>query len=487
MQFIADVSFSAYLPEPLGTMDTLDTDAKDLKTHATTIRGKYRDAHQSWMGLQESVKYTGSSTLVGAFSNNTEHLKTNVARGIDSISAALTAFSTKVASFQEGTYKSLKSDVTAFNALHEYQYSATERTEASAEGNPLPKNTRTAGARINLVNRLKNGRTLYNGWVDECVSAISDAQGPPPKGWTSEVNKYAQGTKKTWDFVNKNVGHLANFRGFHGMLAYAWKTEFGGWASAIKGGLPKWANLFPGTEKWVYSTFGHKGKLPKILTKGKPDKWLGLKWQHTGYKQFKGDPTWYYTGKAATNIPVTPGMNKWLKGFDKASDTLGKIAKNPAFKVGTKVLAVVDMGVTYHDSYQKHYNEALRNNPSMTGEQARNEGVKSAAIEGTAKNVGKVAGTVAGRAVGAAVGQALIPIPGVGAAVGGFVGGIVGEKVGGFVGEKVGGFINDVRRDGLGAAADKAKNATVDTLKGAGSAVADGAKGVAKKIFGWGW
>ena len=105
-----------------------------------------------------------------------------------------------------------------------------------------------------------------------------------------------------------------------------------------------------------------------------------------------------------------------------------------------------------------------------------------------------VASSAPQQAAGAAIGQALIPIPGVGAAVGGFVGGFIGEEVGGFIGEKVGGFINDWRRDGIGQAWNNVVDDTKKAFSDAGTAVSNGVKAVGdglanfgKKLIGWKW
>ena len=159
---------------------------------------------------------------------------------------------------------------------------------------------------------------------------------------------------------------------------------------------------------------------------------------------------------------------------------------------GGKALGLLDAGMTYVNSYTDNYNELLRENPDASEDEIaamqRDAGV-STAIEGTAENAGKVVGGVVGRTAGAALGQAIIPIPGVGAAVGGFVGGIVGESVGGFIGKGVGGFIDDWRKDGFSGATEKAAENIGNAVENTGKAVGDAAKSVGKgvmKFLGWG-
>lgn len=64
-------------------------------------------------------------------------------------------------------------------------------------------------------------------------------------------------------------------------------------------------------------------------------------------------------------------------------------------------------------------------------------------------SVGSTAGMAAGTIAGAAIGQALIPIPFLGAAIGGIAGGWLGEKVGGFLGKSVGGMFGGSEEEKL--------------------------------------
>lgn len=106
-------------------------------------------------------------------------------------------------------------------------------------------------------------------------------------------------------------------------------------------------------------------------------------------------------------------------------------ALGTAGKVVGKLAAPLAVGVAAYQGYSD-YQEAKRKEKAgeISAEEAKKE---------KGKAVGGATGQAAGGVAGAVIGQMLIPIPGVGAAIGGMVGSWLGGKAGGWLGGKAAG------------------------------------------------
>lgn len=156
------------------------------------------------------------------------------------------------------------------------------------------------------------------------------------------------------------------------------------------------------------------------------------------------------------------GSSRSATALKKTTDTLDKVANSP----WTKALGPASTALSGAANYTEAYNAARAERPDATEAALREEAAGDAAVKTTAETAGSTAGTLIGRVGGAAVGQTLIPIPGVGAAVGGFVGGVVGGAVGEYVGGAVGDGFNealDAGGDVIDQVAEGAKE-TLDSL-----------------------
>lgn len=105
------------------------------------------------------------------------------------------------------------------------------------------------------------------------------------------------------------------------------------------------------------------------------------------------------------------------------------------------------------------------------------ERVGQAGTKAFGVTAGSMVGGRVGTAVGAAVGSALIPIPGVGTAVGA----IAGSAIGGWAGGEVGGWAADHLKEPAG----KVTKAVTDGAKKVGGAIADKASDLGKAVKFW--
>lgn len=162
-------------------------------------------------------------------------------------------------------------------------------------------------------------------------------------------------------------------------------------------------------------------------------------------------------GKITVGYAATDGKTK---GTPKVPGWVGKTLKG--VNIGSNVLG-------YADKTSKQYEELRTQHPDWSQEQLMAEAAVDGAIEQGGEMVGEAVGgkvgQVVGRAGGAALGQVLIPIPGVGAAVGGVVGGFLGEMAGSWLGGKAGGWLGGVVADNLDV---------TEGLKDMGGAVSEG-------------
>lgn len=142
--------------------------------------------------------------------------------------------------------------------------------------------------------------------------------------------------------------------------------------------------------------------------------------------------------------------NKTLKHTDAGK--WGRAAKFA--KVGGLGLGALG----FAGSAMNGYNNSVERNPAASpGEHAKNAAI-DATIETGASAVGAKVGGAIGRSAGAAIGQAIIPIPGVGAAVGAVAGGFLGNVAGGFIGGQVGKGINALRHSDGDSFGERAKD-----------------------------
>ncbi|MDO5495105.1 MAG: hypothetical protein Q4G64_05290 [bacterium] len=494
--YIHYITPSDFLREPTFATQA-GTDAKAIDKHSVTVMEAYKDTEQLWKAVDPHVKFPGDSALIKGVTTHVEPEATAISSNVKDVAAAITTFSDAVTSFKTTTYDPLIADVEEFNALHMYEYTYQERqnhnrVDFNIDGGgvlfpqnpkpPLPTETRTAAKRSALITRLTRAQREWKTMVEACVSDIGKAKKTGSgKHWASPLQTGAKHTKASWDFVKHWIDVGGKFgKADGGKLIFTFSSELPSFAQSVKGALPKFLK-------------------PKSLTNWIDKKWgSGLTpWNQKGWSDVGGtfDPTtnkWNFSHNYALPFNVGPKGEKVLNWFDDAGKKVKKITDSKAFKFADKALTVIDVGVTYYDSYQTNYNEALKAQPHLSPDELRREAVTGAAIEGTFEAGGKLVGGAVGRAAGAALGQAILPIPGVGAAVGGFLGGLAGEKLGGALGKSVGGFVNDWRREGFSKAVDNVGEAAWEGVKDAGKSIVDGVGkavtgfGKVTKLFGWG-
>lgn len=502
--YIQSINFTTYFTSKLANTGALDAEATEIGGRKTTIDTTYTNTEAAWSALGAAVVMPDQDLLTGALATNCEGFSKASGAALDGVKDALSTFSQAVVSFKSATHDPLIGDVAAFNSLPAYEYSARERTEAEQAGTPISADpTRTAAARWTLVGEIVAAETAYQMLVSNCVNGISTAAPQTPGKMDAKSITDALGhIKKGWDFAKTWVDRGGDLVNFGGKLAYVWKSDAPSVSKVVLGLLPGWVSQFPKVKemagKWFRPTSGPfnyaKFYVPRYgdtyIPKHAQSYWAGIDWKYTTTTTKDGVMSW--NGLAVSGIDTPAWMTSFMGKAEKAQEWMKKVGDSKAFKFADRALVVVDAGMTYYDKYQSAYNDALKEGVSPAD--AKSEALWTAGIEGTSTTVGKVAGGYIGRVGGAAIGQALIPIPGVGAAVGGFVGGFVGEKVGGFIGEKVGGFINDARKNGVGEAWNNVVDDTKKAFSDAGTALSTTAKAVGdgvvdfgKKLLGWKW
>lgn len=142
--------------------------------------------------------------------------------------------------------------------------------------------------------------------------------------------------------------------------------------------------------------------------------------------------------------------NQTLKHPDSAQ--WSKAAKTAAW--GGRGLGVLGFTGAAMDGY----NHSVERNPEASPRVHVTNAVVDATVEATASAVGAKVGGMVGRTAGAVIGQALIPIPGVGAAVGAVAGGLLGNVAGGWIGNKVGKGSNAAKHGEGESLGDKAQD-----------------------------
>ena len=528
---VGTVSFTSYLPRVLPAGDSIKDAAGDYATYAEFMDTTYVETNNHWGGLSEvmTIPEEQSTSVMLALRDHVEPLGAALNQGLTDLKTAIDAFGSSMSDFK-GTYDALKTRVREFNALPAAPYTSAQKAEATSEGLILPA-TRTAEARAELVSDLQTARDNYQGYVDTCVSAIDDASPTITKDGPKKLADNIALIKKSYGLATTWVDRGASFVGAgEGRLRFIWKSDAKTLSNFIHEGVPGWKNVHD-PKHWMskYLPDSFKNRIPDIKTfqNGEygqaMDAWYAKRIQNMSFtahqyqvglimampapiKGALGKLKNTKAGRFLSLNSITQHNGKWrveinvgnkqtkvperirkhTKTFDNAKKHLDKIGESKIVKGAGRGLGVLDVGATYFESYGENYNEELRSDPTASEAELRERAMKSAAVEGTMENVGKVAGGVVGRAAGAAVGQALIPIPGVGAAVGGFVGGIAGEWVGGKLGKGVGEFVNDWRQGG----ASKALGDAGEALKNVGSTAVEGikdvSKGIGKKLFGWG-
>lgn len=522
--FILPINFGSYLPTKLPRSGEIRAAGTTFNKEGEKIDTAYSDTITHWNRLASAATYPNDETVNNGFVTEILPLAEAVVLGMKNIKKATDAFADNMDALQ-WRHSNLKIEVKEFNALPAYLYSPAQETTALEDGSTLPS-TRTRSERNRILGLLQTAEDDYQGFIDSCVSAIeasSPAAAAPTKG--TKTVAVITGFKNAYGMVNTSVDRAAGLdvtKG--GRLKFSWSMENKALSQFAFDGTPKLKKFLLDGKIGPFSS-SYVANHTKQLTTWADGKYLKFTdnlnaWADTvarpGFMAMlppalrnklsnampgnrgslgNGKQKLYWESNAHGRSKFTSHLtgqgnparfDKALKGLDKLDGTLKKISKSPIAKYAGKGLGVLDVGMTYYDSYTSNYNEELRNNPNTDPDTIRKEAAKSTAIEGTAETMGKVAGGVAGRALGAAAGQALIPIPGVGAAVGGFVGGIAGEWVGGKLGKGVGEFINDWRQGGVSKAVGDVADAVGDAGKAVGEGIKDIGKGIGKKLLGWG-
>jgi hypothetical protein len=498
---IFSVTFTDYLPEDLGDTASMDTHAQALQDHGKTLTETWSDTRTEYNGVKPHVDFPGVEDFESAFENNTQATKETLAEGLERIGRAVKDFSSAVSGFSS-EHSNLKTETETFNGLHPYYYSEYDRTLAAERGIVLPSalECRSPGRRADLKRALRRGKDTYQGFIDDCVQAIkesSPASMPVDKPFALErveALKGAYDTTLTW------VGRAAYVQDHNGRLGFLWDFDQASVSTFVQNGVPGWMKVHD-QDSWLGTVLPDsiKNRIPDVENLGDADFMANLDQQYAGFldgMQTRGKVYWARfldelppgaqdwlansttrTGEffhsnfvlnestgtyiAATTVMTGKKLPSLPQSLVKRIDDLNlddrlKALEDSRFgnvmKHGGKALGVVDAGLNYYGAYTEGYNEALADNPRASEDELRSEGVKTTLVEGTFETGGSIVGGVVGRTAGAAVGQALIPIPGVGAAIGGFVGGMAGEAVGGWAGKHVGDFANEVRKEGLGGA-----------------------------------
>ncbi|WP_417233873.1 hypothetical protein [Arthrobacter sp.] len=504
-----DIELPFDFPTKLPDSDTLTSDAKAFGKNAKTITTTYDNTSKQWSPISGQMTFPNSGTVLAGLENNVAPYADILQTGITEMAGALTTFAESVRGFKT-RWTDLKAEVVAFNKLP-----VKPMVEEDVDENTT---YRTESNRTDIIIRLQQAASDYRGYVDTCVNSIESANQALNPNWEgSTTQQFLAQTKKTWgnsrDYLKK-AGSISKRGGrwtFKGsMKSSATPAAFlrgkvpDFIADPVLGEAPK--GKLTNTSK-PFANNPILGKyFDKIVDNNDPKKFSFISGVDNvggraafmiGLPKFEL-PKWTKKGiPGAVTKTLSKAGNKSLGALQKADKLAEKLEKSKVMKFGGPALGVLDAGMTYKDEFSKGYNASLQEHPDWTPGQHKAEAVKDAAIVGTAETAGKIAGGVVGRSAGAVIGQAIIPIPGVGAAIGGFAGGIAGEWIGGKVGGAVGGFINDIREGGMngaldaagkhiGQAVDNVKQGignTVDAVKDAYHNPGEAAKKVGKKVF----
>jgi len=467
------VLFPPDWPEKVGDGTALSTAATDLGKPGQTIRTTVEETGKTWGRLEGNMDFPDSGTVKSAIADNVVPYADLVQSSLSDLEKAFGTLAGQLETFKP-KWTSLKKEVKAYNLLRSQPSDEDDREEGVEY--------RTPGKAADLQRRVDNAASEYKGYIDDCVKAIGNADPSADPSWAgSGTTAFIAGAKKHWSNSRKAIQGMGAFRSVDGKVGFRWSMTNPApknLSQYLNGKAPwwmpeeakqRWKTAFPEGKSSV--SYGTGSLMDKLKLRGYFNNADPNMDSFKGTIAADGHKLSLYFGAAGTKMPGwADNATKKLRAFDqKITKGLDTLAKNKWVKGGGAALAILDTVSTYKSSYATAYNETLREHPDWSEDQVKNEAVTSAAIEGTAENVGKVAGGMAGRAVGAAAGAALIPV--IGGPIGGFVGGIIGEKVGGFIGKEVGSFINDWRQEGFGGAVDNVKDKAVDTVKNIGSAL----------------
>ncbi len=265
----------------------------------------------------------------------------------------------------------------------------------------------------------------------------------------SQLSSYMGTTADDIQKVQDKLKKLHEFNSHVNGLFSGIKEDFNTITNAVKGisravisSGGKWLNPIQGS---------FKGGEWKIESK---DVYTSLQYGRSILRKWKNNPSSFARGTVFSKSGAQiEDLSIFGKSVAKNESKLGRVvSKLPSYKHGTinRDLGMMKENVTGFKSMTK-VGKAFRvagwagtaldvgtsvselKSKGYSNEQTTTITARRTAVDFAASATGQTVGRVAG----AAVGQALIPIPGVGAAIGSVVGGIAGSVVGGWLGSLV--------------------------------------------------
>ncbi|RZU63491.1 hypothetical protein [Zhihengliuella halotolerans] len=464
------------LPEKLPASAGITQAASRIRSLGGSVESIYTDVDSEWKNITDHFKTTHDQQILGAPAK-VMHPSVEAFKGtMDGVADALDDFESAVDGLRS-RYNDVKSDARTHNAIPV----ADQSDSHSSDENTLQE-------------RVDSVANDYDAAVSTCSSAIRNLnpayllEGHDPSE-LHEINVPAYlfpllGVAPRSGAATNAVVSQLSYK--NGKLNFTFNTQNNPFMT--QRGMPERYNISERSlralsvpESYVERMMRASGVDPERLSSNKTREMLrnlpeqsALGWLVRKYPHLKSSSMSVNGRDVRLNIRLsagngTPPTNtrapfRLPPGANKAMNALDKFGK---------VLTPLDYGVTFYGSFSEGYNDSLERNPDGTMEEHVRAATVDATVVTSSKAAGEIAGTIAGRAGGAALGQVLIPIPGVGAAVGGFVGGWAGGVVGSWAGEKVGGLINDLRHSEFASDA-------VSAVKDVGSAAVD----TGKKVLG---
>ena len=136
------------------------------------------------------------------------------------------------------------------------------------------------------------------------------------------------------------------------------------------------------------------------------------------------------TGARGLGAFVTPGgarLAKGMRGASKFASELGGLGYSLAGRPGARALGGVGRGASAVGKTVGKVGRYIPGGAVAFG--AIDAGLRMASGEDAGRAIGGAAATTIGSTLGGILGQALIPVPGLGAAVGAVAGGVIGDKI----------------------------------------------------------
>ncbi|WP_102158198.1 hypothetical protein [Zhihengliuella halotolerans] len=462
------------LPESWPDAGNITAAAEKVRKIGTSSRTIFDDASTKWSGLSGNGVFESphQDKVLSAPANTVEPFVMITETATENVASALEDFAETMGHTNKQRYDDVLLVAQAHNNV---------TFEPGDKPDGYDTDSTAIQREINAV------ATLYDNAVQTCARKINGEN--PLRDLPAGVAGAHATYKAVKKYLEKAGVHSSHFKVRRGQLMFVYNTEVNPYRKqfptsfkinrSILEGLhvpQKYIDRLTGETKAQFRTYN--GQFERWLKEAGKRSPLGL--ILAKYPFLKNTKLRFDGMNVRARVPLTPTTGqKPLPSnskvqhtkLTKALERLNKLQKTPLLKG----VAVVAAGLNAYGNYTEAYADSMVRDPDKSPDEHMRTAAIDASIKTGAETVGATVGTAVGRGVGAAVGQAIIPIPGVGAAVGGFVGGLAGGWLGGKVGGWAGGMINDFRHS---ETAEK----IVDGVKDLGSKAVDTGKKVLKSL-----